>query len=452
MPTATVDRHYRIRVGPMRDFWTCRAPEVCLEGPAGTGKTLTDLLRTLELCEEYPGIRVLACRKTRASMTESVLVTFEQKVLSVGHPALAGPDRAHRSRYDFPNGSCIVIGGLDHPERTFSTEYDLIIVFEATETTLDDCELMLRALRNGRLPWQQLVLECNPDQPLHWINQRCNAGQMKRIVTRHRHNPYLWSAKDGTWTKPGEEYMQRLQGLSGVRRKRLLEGVWCAAEGQVWENWDADLHLIDRLPPGVADSCYYVAGVDWGFTNAGVITVWAVDKDRRVYCVKQVYRRGETVDWWTAKASELRVEYRVRAFICDPSQPAHIKQFKNAGNNAKEADNEIMAGLDAVRDRLVVANDGRPRLFVLRDSLESRDRAIAEDRLPCCLEEEIPGYVYPQGVDGKPIKEEPEPACPDHACDTARYVVRYVDRYDLHERRQEPKYGAGTIGAALGHE
>ena len=49
------------------------AYEVVVAGPSGTGKTLACLWKCAILADQYPGARILIIRKTRRSMTESVL-------------------------------------------------------------------------------------------------------------------------------------------------------------------------------------------------------------------------------------------------------------------------------------------------------------------------------------------------------------------------------------------
>jgi phage terminase large subunit len=59
----------------------CRDPEVLISGPAGTGKSRA-CLEKLHLCaEKYPGMRGLIVRKSRESLTEAALFTFENKVV-----------------------------------------------------------------------------------------------------------------------------------------------------------------------------------------------------------------------------------------------------------------------------------------------------------------------------------------------------------------------------------
>ncbi len=70
-----------VPVGAHRELWGARDPRILVEGPAGTGKTRNELERINALCWKYPKSRHLICRKTRASMSESVLVVVGSKMV-----------------------------------------------------------------------------------------------------------------------------------------------------------------------------------------------------------------------------------------------------------------------------------------------------------------------------------------------------------------------------------
>jgi len=89
--------------------------ELLIAGPAGTGKTQA-IVKTLDcLCADEPNLRVLFVRSTRAALTESVLVTYEQEILAAdGCEAICqGVARSHRHSYKYPNGSELVLAALD---------------------------------------------------------------------------------------------------------------------------------------------------------------------------------------------------------------------------------------------------------------------------------------------------------------------------------------------------
>ena len=435
--------------GAAAALWRCKAPEVLIEGPAGTGKTRAVWEKVLALADKYPNSRHLVCRKTRKSMTDSVLVTFEEKVLPPGSPIRGNVKREGRHSYRLPNGSEIVIGGLDEPSRTFSAEYDTVTVFEAIETTEDEWESLHRALRNGRMPYTQAIADTNPGAPSHWLNRRANAGKMVRLRSRHEDNPEMYDPAAGRFTASGEQYVaQRLAGLTGHRRARMYLGQWVAAEGLVFDEWDAAVHLVnaDQLRAwGVLDAAggpgpavrYAIATVDWGYTNPGVVQVWAFDGDGRMYLVAETYRSRELIEWWVRRAKALREAWNVEAFACDPSEPAYIEAFRRAGLPASKADNDIEAGVNAVKERLKPAGDGRPRLYVYDKALAEDDPELRTKKHPVGSVEEVENYTLVQKKDEPLPREEPEDEF-NHAMDCWRYAARY--------RRVRPVRGTVVIG------
>jgi hypothetical protein len=150
-------------------------------------------------------------------MTESVLITLEAKVLPSDHPVLAGPRRSHRQAYEFENGSVIVTGGLDNPEKLFSTEYDTVSVFESTEASENDWESLHRALRNGKMGFHQALADCNPASSSHWLNQRASTSVAYGSGTRDG------SVAVTGGTRPRYQYAERPPACAGGRsvRERL---------------------------------------------------------------------------------------------------------------------------------------------------------------------------------------------------------------------------------------
>lgn len=175
-----------------------------------------------------------------------------------------------------------------------------------------------------------------------------------------------------------------------------------------------------------------VASVDWGYTNPGVIQVWAVDHDDRMYLVHEVYYSQKLIDWWVERAKTLQAMYGITVFVCDPAEPAYIEAFSRAGLNTTSAKNDLAPGIQAVQKRLQVAGDGRPRLYFLRDARIEVDETLSERKKPTSTLEEIDGYVWEQAKEGKAEKELPLKV-DDHGMDALRYAVRYVDEAgDMH--------------------
>ena len=450
-------------LGAMLQMWHCTDREILIDGPAGTGKTRGILENVVAMADLFPRSRQLVMRKTRVSMTETTLNTLEQLVLLPDDPSLYGPGRAHRTKYVRPNKSEIVIAGMDEPQRLFSSEYDRIFVDECRELELESWESLHRALRwkhmqigtysDGRPRYlQQLIGACNPGPPSSWVLKRSQRGIATRFISRHTDNPSL-----------DPDYLEALdKKLTGVTRKRLFLGEWIAEEGQVYEMWDEALHIIPAPPTlanGRADYSqlglrWYFGSIDWGHTKPGSLQVWGVDFDGRLFLVKESYRTKMSKDWWAERACQADDEFRLKYIVADPEDPGSIRLFrdymikKNSPCVVREAENSVMSGIEHVR---VGLNPENPRLFLVRGYLQGRDPELDEAGKPCCLEEEIPRYVYPKSEEGKPVKEKPDSICEDHACDAMRYAAVSAWGRNLEDASKKSKFQRGSYGDVLGH-
>jgi phage terminase large subunit len=406
-------------------------PEVCLSGPAGTGKSMACLMRLHLAALANPGIRCLVVRKTAVSLGSTTLVTYEKRVateaLEAGLVSWYGGSPKEAAAYRYRNGSRIVVGGMDKPEKVLSSEYDIVFVDEATELTITDWETLGTRLRNGVLPWQQQIAACNPSFPSHWLKQRSQAGPLTMLESRHEDNPWIY--QNGELTEQGAAYMVKLDNLTGVRKQRLRFGQWSAAEGTIYEEWDDAVHLIDRFPIPKQWTRWWT--VDFGFTNPFVLQCWAEDNDGRLFKYRELYRTKRLVEDHAADILKIVapdgewIEPKPRAVICDHDAEDRATLERHLGMSTSAAKKTVSDGIQAVKARLAPAGDGRPRLFILRDSLVSRDTELDEARKPCSTVEEIPGYVWDQR-DGKPPKETPVKE-DDHGMDTMRYMVAERD-------------------------
>lgn len=403
--------------GGVRDFVRYKGSEAIVHGPAESGKTLGTLWK-LHLCAcKYPNASLVIARKTLASTFSTVLQTYMNKVL--GEDEDSWPCERYGGEkpewFDYDNGSRVWIAGLDKSSKILSAEHDLVYVNQTEELALEDWETLTTRTtgRAGNMPYAQTIGDANPAWPAHWMYHR---ESLRIFYSRHSENPALYDQRTGEITEQGKRTMAVLERLTGVRRMRLLKGLPDRPEGVIYSNWDEAVHLIyaQQLP----HMTRYVAGQDWGFTHPGVLGFWGQDSDGRLYLVAQVYHTRKVVSWWLERLQELSGAYGVPQFIaCDPSEPQYIEQYRQAGFNAVPAPNAVRAGIDKVMERLAPAGDGRPRLFIVRDSLSYRDEELVQAKQPHAVEQEIQGYVWADTAKEQPVKEH------DHGCDMIRYTV-----------------------------
>lgn len=453
--TTLAEHRYEPR-GVLREIWQgprARADELLVAGPAGTGKSRGCIEKMHAAACKYPHFRGAMMRKTNVSLTATGQVTYREHVaaehIAAGLVQWFGGSQSEPPAWRYANGSTITVGGMDNPTKIMSTEYDMVYVQEATELNVKDWEAITTRLRNGRLPYQQLLADCNPDAPHHWLKKRCDEGQTQMLNSRHEDNPVYFN-RDGTTTERGRAYMAKLDALTGVRYHRLRKGEWVAAEGQVYEQWDSAVHLIDRFP--IPDDWARYWAIDFGFTNPFVLQFWAEDPDGRLYLYREIYRTQRTVDEHAKHALMLVTEPtgaqiegehprdairagrrrwtepRPRRIVADHDAEGRATWAKETGMSTTAASKRKIDGIQAVQRRL-----RDRRLFILRDSTVERDTDLADAGKPACTAEEVLSYVWDRkGIRDPKIQEEPVKE-DDHGMDTMRYLVMDRDR------------GAGTL-------
>lgn len=424
LPTSPSEKRLVLRNENLAAFRDTEQSEFLLSGAAGTGKSSALLARLHLYCATNPNVRCLMVRKTRKSLTEAGLVTFES-IAGDYRKFFSQQKREQRHAYNYPNGSTIVIGGMDDPVKIMSTDFDQIYVQEAVELEENDWESLTTRLRNGALPNQQLFGDTNPSFPTHWLKRRCDLGKTKLYQTYHEDNPAYFDSKLNTWTTRGLKYIEKLDALSGARKERLRYGRWVQAEGIVYDNWDSRIHLINPFPIP-RDWPRYV-GVDFGYRDPFSVVWFAEDPDGRLYLYREFYQTGKLVeDVGKYIAAVSRQEPAPKWIVCDHDLGDRMTLEKYLGRSTVPADKRktINHGIDLMKSRLCVQGDGRPRFYVMRDCLVYRDRDLAEvQKKPTSFIEEIESYVWKDST----LKEQPEDAN-NHSLDSSRYVITKRDR------------------------
>ncbi len=237
-------------------------------------------------------------------------------------------------------------------------------------------------------------------QGRNWIWQRFiqRGGPNYYIArVRSRDNPFL-----------DEEFLKALEeDYSGDFAKQELEGEFVAFEGLIYPEFRRDLHVTSDIPQYFSKT---FAGVDWGFVNPGVINVYGLTGDGRMYLVHEEYKRRRGIDEWADVALQLRNIWHIQDFYCDPSEPDYIRKFQEKGCNTWAADNTVSTGIQAVKRRFAIRADGKPGLMYYPGAVYS----TAENE------------QYQWAKKGDISLDQPVKAN-DHTRDAERYAVMAVD-------------------------
>lgn len=424
--------------GANLEAFKSKAPRVLLAGPAGTGKSRLWLEKIHQICLRAPNVKALVVRKTLVSLTASGVQTYEKDVaseaLADGSVTFFGGSMRIPPRYQYSNGSSIALGGMDVPLKVMSTEYDVIFVQEGSELTLDDLEMLTSRLRNGRLSYHQLMIDCNPQQPTHPLKIEADQNRMLMLHSRHEDNPRFFNV-DGTMTAAGVGYMTVLDALTGVRYLRLRKGIWAAAEGVIYDEFNPAVHLVPRFE--VPADWRRIWSVDFGYVHPFVWQDWAVTPDGQMILVREIFRTRRLVEDHARDIKQLiKGEKPPYALVCDHDAEDRATLERHLGRPTRPANKTVSEGIQAMAARFRLDGRGRPRIMFMRDAVvhgqttpEDPDRApvwkhdpeLVTMKRPACTADELPGYVWNDKKAEQPVKEM------DDGCDAGRYAVAQID-------------------------
>jgi PBSX family phage terminase large subunit len=199
--------------------------------------------------------------------------------------------------------------------------------------------------------------------------------------------------------------------LSGVFYKRNYLGLWCLAEGAIFDFFDRSIHVLRRSPCAAE---YYIAGIDYGASNpfccllVGVNTGIASQSGKRLWVEKEYYydpqktQRAKTNSEFAKDVVQFLEPYYVKQLYIDPSAASFKQELRKNGYNPIDANNEVLEGLQILINEMQVGN-----LYVMA---ECRN-----------LIRELETYVWDKKAsergEDEPLKKD------DHAVDCCRYIV-----------------------------
>ena len=240
---------------PQEEFVASPASRVLFSGAFGAGKTIALCAKGLKLSLDYPKNYGLTCRKVRATLGQTTLKTFMERVCP---GELIADYNKSEGLVTLTNGSQILFGGLDDPLKLGSLELGWAGIDEAIETTEDDWRMVEGRLRKANVP-HQIFAATNPGPPTHYLYRMFwqeNRGQVFQASSFD--NPAL-----------PIDYRQRLMEFEGVYKDRYVMGLWKGLEGLVYAGFDDKVCLIPRFE--VDKSWPVYSGHDFGLANTAAL-------------------------------------------------------------------------------------------------------------------------------------------------------------------------------------
>ena len=445
--------------GKMLDLWESEASVKVAGGTYDAGKTFSLCAYMDALAGAFPGARMTFVHRSLSRVYRNILPTY-YKYLGYTPTSRDAPNPTFVTRFggekpeffEYKNGTRIYVNGLDKPQNLLSDFFDAAFVNQCELLPFDAWDELTGRVteRAGMMPIAQLLGDCNPSLPNHWIRQQAKEKKLQyfslsfldnpeiidqtspklaafKRTFENNPDPKLLKQIEHLFTDSGFRRVAKLKNLEGLRFKRGFLGVWGSGEDLVFEQFDPEIHIVDTT---ILPSWPRYLSVDWGYRDATSVIWWAHAPDDRLYAYKEIYKTGlikpDLIRLIKAHCDD---DDQIRYAAVDSADQDGVAQLKLAGFRVKEPKKDKVAQIQAVQKRLKVDDTGHPAIFFRRDRLvHPPDADLKADYLPTEVTDEFLSLSYSEKRTGNPQKDDAETDGEKHGIDGTSYLVRTLEK------------------------
>jgi phage terminase large subunit len=313
-------------------------------GSAGSGKSFTIGQKIiLRCCRER--IRVLVCRRYATTLRNSCFALFKE-ILEKWQLTPYVNIRETDMTITFPNGSQILLIGLDNEEKLLSLQNVSTVwceeAYEIEKNKIEQLNLRMRGSANN----QQIILSWNPISKQSYLYRFSVEEPPENSIYIHstfRDNPFL-----------GHEYVAALEELyirNPARAKVFCDGEWGVdTEGLVFQgNWkELEFDAMALASQGLE----HRAGCDMGYIDKTAIVDTLYDREnKRIYVFNEFYKSGCQLSEIANAIKDMNLT-KTKIYV-DAAEPRTIDYFKSEGIRAEGA----LKGKDSVRMGIMFLQD-----------------------------------------------------------------------------------------------
>jgi PBSX family phage terminase large subunit len=191
----------------------------------------------------------------------------------------------------------------------------------------------------------------NPDGPFHWLK----VDYLDALKPPHLHQWHFTLEDNPYLPKSFVKSLEAEYKPGTLWHKRYILGLWCAAEGAVYDMWDDKKQVVDTFEP--ADS--HSIAIDYGTNNPCVFLLIGTTKDKIVvekeYYYNSIEKGHQKTDGEYSKdLKEFIGNIPIKVMILDPSAASFKAQLRRDFPNIpiRDADNSVLDGIRLVSSLL----------------------------------------------------------------------------------------------------
>lgn len=303
-----------------RAFMARREWEALYGGAAGGGKSEALVMEALRQVH-IPHYKALILRKTFPELRELIDKTLAYYPRA--YPRAKYNASSHEWR--FPSGAKIIFGSMQHDTDKIKYQgqaYDFVAFDELTHFTWEEYSYLFSRCRpNGPGTRCYIRSTANPGGVGHgWVKERfitaappmtpiadtvswTDGDGQQREAVRHRIFVPASVFDNAALLANDPNYVPSLASMDAADRAALLYGDWDSFSGQVFREWRNDpAHYRDRIRTHVIEPFIVPAewavwcAMDWGYAKPFSVGWYAVDRERRLYRIREYYGWNGTPD------------------------------------------------------------------------------------------------------------------------------------------------------------
>lgn len=413
-----------------RQFHASKAPFRLYGGAAGGGKTYALIWEAVLRCLKYDFPVVGAIfRKSFPELDATIIRTMREML-----PNWFYNYNQSQHIMTFVTGDIIEFCYAETDGdviRYQSREWDFLGIDELTHFSQYRFTYLMSRVRSVKPLQTKFFAGTNPGGIGHaWVKSRWvskdseepgyNPDDYDFIPSKVQDNIYLMEANP--------DYVDKLKMLPISEQKALLYGDWDVFEGQFFNEWDQNRHIVKPFEPPA--SWQYILGWDDGTREPRSVHLYAIDNDRRVWCVWEYYRKGESL---TDAARNIRDELKklnywdmILKLVVDPSM-----RRKNDQTGLSSIEVLESMGFGFKLGEIEEGNNDRQegwRVFKSYLSHKPYEEPMLKFFSNCVnIVKTLPQMVYYQTSKGDAKKDDLDTQLEDHAVDDCRYVLMSIE-------------------------
>lgn len=399
-------------------------------GGWGNGKTAAGCAEAFALAMEYPGCTGLIARKTRPELK----ATTEHQFLHGGGgtdtdwPGVPQEVIKKHNKTDnfleFINGSIVHFWPMDDPDKLSNINLGWFLLDQAEEVNEEIFQMLQGRLRQRKAPRCGLLL-ANPNGH-DWVWRRfvyLKYPDHKYVHAKTTDNPTLT-----------EDYVKTLMHMPESWVKRFVEGSFEVFSGQIFPEFDPDVHTINPFP--IPEWWEGMEGIDWGYRNPTSVLWLKFDDKGNCFVVDEHLEANRLASFHANAIHSKRAQWgQPMETMIDPSSSkidptsgrSVIDEFNDGGILVTPADNAVIPGINRVGEWLrcdpthphPLTNElhpkaaegyGYPRLWIFKNCVNLIEHLAQYKwkKQPPTAEED---------AKEQPLKKD------DHDVDTLRYIL-----------------------------